>query len=130
MKKIDVTLFHEESFIENQIQKFNLNSKNKQISIVTNGGYFGDTKGTVFSKILINIKNWDSLQVFERRTKDIKEISEYPEDLLRSIMEFHYDGSKLRLVDVGYNCWIDWVFTNPKVTIYGEIDESYSSDDG
>lgn len=120
MNIIDKTLLHEESFVDESILNVNLNLNDKFFIIETNGGDL--LSGKYLTKAKILIENWDQLDVIERDTnKKLIIDSKNPEEFLTGIIEFHCNENELRLVDVG-NGWIDWIFTKPKVTVYGEID--------
>ena len=121
MEDMSDELFNEESFIDSSITDYHLDFNKKKILLLINGGYLNDDAGRCLSKSSIDIKNWDNLQVFERRGVNIKKFSKYPKEFLTSIIKFHRDGADLKLVGLGYNCWVDWVFTNVEVTIRGEV---------
>jgi len=121
MDIIDKKLFHEGSFVDEEVFDAKLDLDNKTMVIDTSGALL--ETGDFLSKAKIIIENWEKLELMERDKYGIRSFSDYEFALDRfSIIEFHWTDYELKLVDVGKNCWIDWIFTKPKVTIYGEID--------
>lgn len=130
MKKIDLNVLCEESFIDNQIISSDVDIKNKKIIIRTNGAGLNDRHGTNLFKAEIVIENWHKLYIIERNGVS-RILDSLPDKFLKSIMGFHYDNIELILTDVGYNCWVDWVFLKPTFSVYGatkkEIIEKFIS---
>jgi len=120
MNIVDPKFLYEASFIENLILQVNLDINNKIMSIETDGAYLTDG---FLLKAKIVIEDWYQLNVVKRGTNEKHLIDpKKPREFLDSIMEFHLNENELILSDVGVNCWVDWIFTKPKVTVYGKID--------
>lgn len=122
MKIINEKDLNEETFVDNYVSYKNLDLKNKTCCIELNGGSLNS--GEFLSKARIVIEGWEKLEVTEREDdNNIKVLSKYPE-FLKKIYEFHYKNNELKLVDLGYGYWVDWIFSKPKVTVYGEFEEN------
>jgi len=121
MIKILTNMINEESFVENSITKHSINLDQKEFIIETNGGQLNSGEFLNKSKIIIN--DWSKLEIFQRVGNEVKLLLNLPAKFLTSIIEFHCSNNELRLTGLGYDCWIDWVFTNPKIEIYGEYDD-------
>lgn len=125
MKKIPLILFHEESFVDNFIKKAQVNFNEKTILLSIDGGYLDDEEGTYLIKVEINISDWSKIKInsFDYQKKFFKKVKVDTFYQLRSIIEFHKSEAEVKLVGFGLNGgWLEWIFTEPKISIYGEID--------
>ena len=130
MKEFHTKKFYEQSFVDFEIINIQLNHDLKEMSIELNGGYYENDKNILkcLRKVIISIQKWNSLEI----KNDNMENKQHIFSMLHNICEFIFDKDRIILkgfLEDGAG-WVEWTFTNPKVTIYGEIDESYSSDDG
>ena len=118
MKRVDCKLFNEESFVDEEILHVDLDMEKKSISLEMDGGVLNT--GDFLEKTKIIIENWDRLEVMERKDFEYMKKIKIPDEFLSSIIEFHYSEDRLKLIGLGYDCWVEWVFSRPEVNIYVE----------
>ena len=120
MNNIELSLLNEESFVDERILDSNLDLPSKTLRIEIDGAALNT--GNYLSKTILNVSDWYDLKVVKRIDDVTTILPSYSEDFLTSIIEFHYDGTELKLVGLGDHCWIEWIFLKPKITVCGEID--------
>ena len=123
MKNIDLKCLYEESFVDNHVKDFQLNINDKKMHITTNGAYLDSSENNVLCKAQLTISDWYNFKVLKRENGKTKELLEIPKEFLTSILEYHNDGMELKLIGLGYNCWIEWIFLKPKIICLGEVEK-------
>lgn len=118
MQKINLNLIDEESFVEERITYKQIDLDNKKIRIITDGGMLNNDD--YLEKVEINIENWHQLNVSQKDNDTIVILNSREVEFINSILKFVHMDKKLILSDVGHECWIEWEFLSPTITIYGE----------